>query len=176
MLHADFRRFRWTKPVKQISLFAVLMLVGIAMSLWRRDYGEAGFFAVMLVAASGPFIFLYQATRKDLLAFGETASLVQERVPAVPVRLVLLEFVENRLRVEDAKIEDDAGERLVVARVILCEGHRKPRYAEEVAATARIDEPEKIAIVEGEGYRLWCQISQVSSTRVPALPPLDDPM
>jgi hypothetical protein len=174
MLHADFRKFRWTKPVKQICLFAFLMLVGIGISVWRHDYAEAGFFAVMMVAASGPFIYLYRSVQKELKQFAEPASLVWERVPAIPVRLTLLEFVENRLRVEDAKLEDHANERLVVARVLVAEGHHKPAYASEVEATAKIDETEKIAIVETNGYRAWCRISEVSSTRVPSLPPLDD--
>jgi hypothetical protein len=174
MLHADFRRFHWTKPVCQISLFVILMLVGIGVALLRRDPGEAGFFGVMIVAASGPFIWMYRASRRDLLEFGQGASAVYERATPVPVRVILLEFVENRLRVEETKIEDDAGERLVIGRLLLGEGRHKPKYAEEVPGTARIDEAEKIAIVELEGYRMWCRVTSVESTRVPALPPLDD--
>jgi hypothetical protein len=174
MLHADFRRFHWTKPVCQISLFVVLMLVGVAVALLRHDPGQAGFCGVMIVAASGPFLWLYRAARQDLVAFGATATAVYERAPAVPVRVMLLEFIENRLRIEDAKIQDDAGERLILGRVTLAAGRHKPKYAEEVLGTARIDESEKIAVIDLDGYRIWCRISEISSTRVPALPPLDD--
>jgi hypothetical protein len=172
-VHSDFRGVQWTKPAIQFVILSVLLAFGGVLALLRRDFGGAGFALVMLIAASGPFLLICRNQSRSLREFSIPASVAYASSPAIPVRMVLFEFIENRLKVRELKITDTAGSRVLVTRVILSKGHGHPPLAEEVEGVARIDEAGGIAIAEHDRYRMWCKIISSESTEVPSLPPLE---